>query len=510
VAPGEFDAESFAEPELEPGGGGLTDTVVRGVGLAGIGFVSAQALTLGFFLVLARLATPSDFGDYAAGTLLVNVGLLFTESGMLAALIHREDRIDEAASTATVATVVSGFFFSLLALAASPLVGLAFDSSRVGSIAAASSGLLLVRALLIVPQALLQRRFSFLRRMIVEPASVVVFGTVAVVCAINNLGPWSLVVGYYAAAVADVLMSWAFVNWRPRLGQVSFAMWRELAAYGRYVLAAHAVMLGGQQLPVLLIGRFSGSGPLGQFRYAERLSTTPLALVIQAGSYVLFPAFARITAERDRFRKAMMRSLRLMCTLSFPLVSLLIPLGVPAAVLLFGSVWREAGYATMILTAESIATTLNSFASEVLKADGHPEILTRVHIVLFACMAVAMLALLPLGFYGVCAGISIGSLVASIYPMWQVKRLNSLATGQLIRETIPPLAASLLMAGVLVPLQFLVVEAETHGTLVGLLLLIGLGLLGLVIFTAAMLVLQPGTIFEVRDLTQKMLRRRTA
>ena len=101
-----YDGASFGDPEIDPGG--LTDTVVRGVGLAGLGYVSAQALTLAFYLALARLATPKDFGQFAAGSMLVNIGLLFTESGMLAALIHREDRIDEAASTATVATALSG------------------------------------------------------------------------------------------------------------------------------------------------------------------------------------------------------------------------------------------------------------------------------------------------------------------------------------------------------------------------------------------------------------------
>ena len=152
----------MTEPEIEPTN--LSDTVVRGAGLAGAGYVLAQVFTLGFYLVLARIASPEDFGEFAAGSLLVSVGLLFTESGMLAALIHRPDRIDEAASTATVVTALSGLGLSLLALAAAPLVGLLFDSGRIGSIAAATSGLLLIRSLAVVPEALLQRQFSFLRR----------------------------------------------------------------------------------------------------------------------------------------------------------------------------------------------------------------------------------------------------------------------------------------------------------------------------------------------------------
>ncbi len=433
--------------------------------------------------------------------------MLFTESGMLAALIHREDRIDEAASTATVATAVSGLLFALLALAASPLIGLIFDSSKVGAIAAATSGLLFVRSLLIVPQALLQRRFSFLRRMVAEPFAVLVFGIVAVIATANGLGAWGLVIGYYASAVADVILSWALVRWRPRIRQMSFAIWRELVAYGRYVLAAHAVMLGGQQLPVLLIGRFSGTASLGQFRYAERLSTTPVSLVIQAGSYVLFPAFARITGDRDRFRGAMMRSLRLMCALSFPLVLLLVPLGVPAAVILFGPVWKEAGYATMTLTGEAAAGTLISFASEVLKADGHPEILTRVHIVLFSLSALAMVALLPLGLLGVTTGITLGGIGASLYALRRVRKLNGISVGHLAREILPPLIAALLMAAIMVAVEFLLVEAAERGTVVGLCLMLGEAIVGLAIYAVAMLALAPRTIAELGGLIAKMLRR---
>jgi O-antigen/teichoic acid export membrane protein len=116
------------EQQQEPSN--LTQTVVRGVGLAGSGYVLAQALTLGFYVVLARLATPSDFGDFAAGTLIVSVGYLFAESGMMAALIHRPDRLEEAANTATISTAVAGVLLGLGGLAVSPLIGLLFDSSR--------------------------------------------------------------------------------------------------------------------------------------------------------------------------------------------------------------------------------------------------------------------------------------------------------------------------------------------------------------------------------------------
>ena len=148
------------DPDPEVISDDLTGTVLRGAGLSGIGHMLAQLFTLGFFLALARLLTPEDFGEFAAAAIVINAGLLFIESGMLAALIARRDRIEEAASTAVFSTALGGVAFSLVALAASPLIGMFFDSDRVAALAAAVAGLLLLRSLQVVPEALLQRRFS--------------------------------------------------------------------------------------------------------------------------------------------------------------------------------------------------------------------------------------------------------------------------------------------------------------------------------------------------------------
>ena len=137
---------------------GLTRTVVRGAGIAGLGFASTLALNFGFYLVLARLATPDDFGVLAAGSLFVGLGMVFAESGMLAAVIQRRDRVEEAANTAFVSTVLGGVALTLLALALAPLIGVVFDSHRIGEVAAALSGWLFLNLAAVVPNALLQRR----------------------------------------------------------------------------------------------------------------------------------------------------------------------------------------------------------------------------------------------------------------------------------------------------------------------------------------------------------------
>jgi PST family polysaccharide transporter len=459
--------------------------------MAAGGYALAQGLNLAFYLVLARLIAPADFGAFAAATVLLGFLGLITDSGITSALIHRKDRMEEALSTATVSTFVGGALLSLAALAVAPVIGFFFDSSRIEGLAAAMSGIVLLRTVVSVPSAILQRSFSFRRRMIVEPAQVIAFGAISVTCAATGMGAWALVAGQYGGAVADVLLSWLLVSFRPRLRQVSFAMWRELASYGRHILFATVILRAGETSDTVIVGKILGEGPLGQFRYAVRLATTPFQLLLAAAAYVLFPAFARISTERDRFHGAFLRSLRWMSVLGFPSGMILVPLGVPLAVLLFGPVWRDAGYAAMGMGLFTGASSLSSVASEALKADGRPDRLTSMHTATAVVTVLSMLALVPLGLSAVAIGLSAGAAVGGTIGMVYVVRLIAVSRRDVVREIWPPLIAALTMAAVMTPVEFLVVKAADQGIAVGLLLVLAEGAAAALVYLVVLGVLAP-------------------
>ncbi len=484
------DSPSGAEP---PGPSGLGGVVVRGASLAAGGYAFAQGLNLVVYLVLARLLSPADFGVYAAATVLLGFVTLVTESGMGSALIHRSDRMEEALSTAAVWTVIAGGVLSVGALATAPLIGFFFNSSEIAVVAAAMSGIVLLQTVTSVPAAILQRSFSFLRRLIVEPAQVVVFGAIAIFGAAKGWGPWALVAGQYGGALVDVVLSWALVSFRPKLALVSKAMWRELAGYGRHIFVATMILRGGETSDAVIVGRFLGEGSLGQFRYAARLAMTPFQLLLATAAYVLFPAFARIAEDRDRFHAAFLRSLRWMSAIGFPSGLILVPLGVPLAVLVFGDVWREAGYAAMGMGLYTGASSLSSLASEALKADGRPDRLTRMHTVTALITVAAMLAGVPLGLSAVAIGLSVGAAAGGVLGLIYVVRIVSVNGRAIIAEVWPPLAAALVMAATMTPVEFLLVRAAERGTAIGLLLLAGEAAAAAAIYLGVLAILAPAT-----------------
>ncbi|HEY5052020.1 MAG TPA: polysaccharide biosynthesis C-terminal domain-containing protein, partial [Solirubrobacterales bacterium] len=224
--------------------------------------------------------------------------------------------------------------------------------------------------------------------------------------------------------------------------------------------------------------------------------------------YVLFPALARITTDRDRLRAACRRSIRAMSMIGFPTALILVPLGVPAAVIAFGEVWKSAGYAAMALAGIAATGTMISFASEVLKADGRPDRLTAVRGVSLIASIVFMIALLPFDLIGVCAGLTIGATIGAGYALVIVGRQLEIDPWALAREVLPSATAAIVMAAVLTPVEFLLVQASSHGTILGLLLLALEALLGAGIYLLALRLASRSQSAELMTLVRRLILRR--
>jgi len=483
---------------------GLARIVIRGASLSAGGLVVSQGMNFAFYLILARLATPEDFGVMAAALLVVGTAILFAESGLVSALIQREDGVEEAANTALVATLLAGVGLAGVSLAVSPLVGAFFESREVTLAAAAMSGFLVIRAATLVPDGLMRRRFAFARRLVVEPGAVIAFGIVAITLCAHGYGFWGLVIGQYASVLAQLVLTWALARWRPRLGLASFSMWCEMAGFGRHLILADAVQRVASELPTALVGRYVGTGALGQYRYGFRFASQPFAVLLNTASFVLFPALSRITRDPPRFRAAFVRSLRWVSVMAFPAGFVFLPIGEPLLVVLLGEEWRAAGLALMAMFAYTTARCFDSLATEAIIAWGEPRVVARMHLIGLALSAVLMISLLPLGLVGVAAGLSLAAVGVALYAMVAVCRRIEILLSQAITEVWPPALAATAMAGTMLALESRVLDADAHGVVEGVLLLSLEVAVGAVVYFAVLALLRPATIRELLGGTKRL------
>ena len=486
-------------------GGRLTTTVIRGAGISTAGYFLTLTITLASYIALARLAGPEVFGAFAAAWIVVGVSAFLTESGMSSALIQRADRLEEAAATAVLSTLATGAGLGLLALALSPVVGLYFGSREIALLSAGLSGVLLVNAATVVPDALMLRRFSFLRRVVIDPINAAAYGIAGVVALSLGMGAWGLVIATYAAGVIRVSAVWISNRWLPQFRKASFAMWRELANYARHVALSEFLREINGIATTALVGRFLGIGTLGAYRFGWRMAEQAGAPVAASAS-VLFPAFARIAHDRRRLQDAFLESARLLAAVIFPVSFALLPLGEQIGVTLLGEPWREAGRVLAALAGVTLGFALAAPAGELFKAANRPDLLPRVMFIRTLGSLGLLIAFLPLGARGVAAGASIAFLLAAIYAWRNVAKILALPLQALARVLVAPAVASFGMAGVLALFVAQVASTEGRSTAVRVGWLAAELILGAIIYGALLFKLSPATVAAAREVLRRSLR----
>jgi len=485
----------------------MSHVVVQGGGLAGLSLLVSQALAFANFVVLARLAPPATFGAYAAASILVGVGGLFVDSGINAAIVHRQDRLREAASTGFAANIVGAAGLAVLAAALGPVVGLFFDSREIGIAAAVMAGTLPLTAAAIVPGALLQRQFSY-RRLLFEPLTVVAYTISSISLLAAGTGIWGLIIATYIATATRTIGYFLLSRWRPRLRLVSFEMWRSLARYGRHVLLSELYRQLGFVATTAIVGRALGVTPLGNFRLASQLVNQASAPAIYGSAYVLFPALARISHDEKRFQLSLLRSLRLLTLIVFPISFLFIPIGEPLAVVVFGETWRDAGPIMMALSGLGAAVALQSIASEVFKAHGRPQILPTLNGLAVLTSVAFMAALLPLGAVGIGLGLSFGALVTAVYALWKLAQVTSLPLSSILLQLRPALVGTVVMTfGVLI-LERFVVHADRAGGIASAAALVLEILVAGGLYLLTIRIVAPTSLRELKDAGKLVVARR--
>lgn len=471
--------------------GGLARMVKRGMAMAASGVVVVQVVSITQTLIVGRLLGPEQVGVYTAGAVLVGFVLMMTEGTMAHALIQREHDVEDAANTALIATAVNGLLLALATLAASPVIGWIFHSHEAGLIAAASSGVMLLHAFSVVPDALMQRAFQFKRRMFVDPAVSIAFAGTAIVFALLGYGAWAMVIGSYASMTVWVVLSWSMARWRPFRGRFSWQIYREMARFGLPVAIDGLADRLRESAEQMLVGRALGAASLGQFRYAFRIGMIPTAMVIRCCGYVLFPTFSRIAGDAVRFREAFLRALGWLWFAALPIAVIMAVAGEPIVVLLLGQEWRGAGNATEAMAGIGLGSALCSVAADVIKASGRSSLLIWTAALQLVVGLPVILLSLPYGLVGVGAAISFTQIVTGFAIVFVAGSVVKATLRELASCLLAPLAAALAALGVALSVEQLVFHSDQMSLLPGLASIVVVILVVTVVYLGTLRILSP-------------------
>ncbi|HKI92681.1 MAG TPA: oligosaccharide flippase family protein [Gaiellaceae bacterium] len=429
----------------------LGDHIARSARWVTASTLMVSATTWLAVVALSRLLEKREFGLAALAMLAVAVFQLFQDSGLRAALIQRREGIHAAADAAALYAPLAGVALAALCVAGSPLAARFFHQHDVEPLMRGLAGVFVLRSLAIVPGALIQRELLFTRQATISMVSSVLYLASAIGLALAGAGAWAVIGGQLVVAAWVAAASWVASPYRPNPRRASLRELRLLLRYGRHIVAGNVAGFVNSNTDPAGVGRLYGPVSLGAYNIGFQTGRQAVTIVTGIANVLVFPAYARVQGDLDRFRNAYLRSLRFICTISPPIgVGLAAVSGVlvPAV---YGSKWNGTGAVgvLVVISFYGIFLSVAATTGEVFKASGRPDLFFKMGVFQIGLLFALIGALYRFGLVGFAGARAGATLVMSIVALVAAGRILALPLVAWLHAIREPFVAALVMgAGV--------------------------------------------------------------
>lgn len=435
-----------------------------------------RSLGLVSTVILARLLVPEDFGLVAMAMILIGALQLLIAFSFDVPLIQNPNAGREQFDTAWTLNVL---FAGICGIVLASLAGVAarfYTEPRLElviymlALGFAAQGFSNIGPVIFRREMRFDREFKFLlgKRM----AGLLV--TIPLAFWMRNY--WALVIGQLVGTFVSVALSYFVSDYRPRF---SLKAKVELFHSSKWLMMNNILQFLNGRAAELVIGRLGGAGTLGIYTIASEISTLPTTELVAPINRAAFPGYARVATDIAALRSSFLNVISMIALFALPAgigIASVADLMVPA---ILGWKWVPAILLIQILAIFGVIQALQTNISYIYLATGHLAYVTVVGAIQF----VILLALLVPGilYWGAtgaaCAFLGSVVLMTPVNQYLIARQLQLSATA-FAASLVRPLAASMIMAAVVVGLKSLfVLKEETGPYLVALLVCVSAGVM---------------------------------
>ena len=442
--PSDLPAEEVtASPPASAGGEG--GTLLRGGSWLAAGQLLRNVLQIVVIVILAKLLSPADYGLATLAFIVIGFGYIFTELGLTAAVVQKQDLTEDDLRAAFWLNAGAGLVVTAVVATAAPSIAAVYDEPRLLPLLLVSS-LTFTVSLGIVHTALLERAGRFRTLTVIDLACTVFGWTVTVVAAASGLGALSLVLGPLLQAVLSSVVLWCTVRWLPR-GRGSRMAYAHVWRFGRALSGYTVVNFLSFNADSIVVSRVAGTSELGLYNRAYNLTRMPADQAFWILDRLLLPTFSRLQTDRARLQAAVLRSVGFSCLLLFPALFGMAVLAEPIVGGVLGDKWLGMVPLLQLLAIASAPQVAVSVMRTVFTAAGATGKLFRYGLVQNAVTVAAILVGARWGPIGVAAALALRAWLGLPWLMAAPMRLLDLTWSAAVAPMVRVLTATLVMSG---------------------------------------------------------------
>lgn len=347
----------------------LKKKTVSGMFWAAIQKFGVTGMSFGTNIILARLLTPADFGIIGMLAIFVAVSATFVDGGFGSALIQKKNPTQADYSTILyLNTAISIVLYAILYISA-PYIAIFYNMGILCSVLRVMGLTLIINALSYVQAVKLRKDMKFKKLSYIYLTASLISFISSIFFAYNGYGVWALVwMNIINCAIATLLL-WIVGNWRPSLN-FSKESSKTLFGFGSFLLLSNLINTFCNNIQGLIIGKLFSASDMGYYSQAKKLNDLPATSISSIIDSVSYPVMAAKQDNMIEFVSVVSKFIRIIATITFPIMTLLIILGQPLITFLYSDKWIDAVPYFQILCVGGLAICLQNINYNAVAALG--------------------------------------------------------------------------------------------------------------------------------------------
>jgi lipopolysaccharide exporter len=349
---------------------------------------SERGLGLLSTLILVRLLAPADFGVVAMAMSFVALLELLAAFGFDVALIRNQGTERKDYDTAWTLNVLLGLGVATLMLALSQPLSTFYREPALATVIALLAVGSAVQGFENIGVVAFRKDLEFARefRYLVAKKIVSFAITVPLAFALRNF--WALVFGIVAGRCASVALSYWVHPYRPRF---SLAARGDLLHFSKWLLVNNALNFLRERASDFVIGRAGGARSLGIFNVSYEIANLPTTELVMPINRAVFPAYARIAADRDALRLSFAAVIGVIALFAVPAGTGIAAVAESLTWVVLGAKWMDGVPAIEMLAFFGVTIALQTNSYSIYLALGKPQLQACVSLVFLAVLIPGLL-----------------------------------------------------------------------------------------------------------------------
>ena len=404
----------------------------------------AQIVSFIVSVILARILSPSVYGEISLVIILANILQVFVDSGFGNALIQKKDADSIDFSTVFYFNLVSCIILYLFLFSFAPTIASFYDIPSLTSPIRVVGLIIIISGIKNIQQAYVSRHMLFKKFFFSTLIGTIIAATIAIVMAYQGYGIWSLVELYVVNPLIDTIILWMTVKWRPR-ELFSFSRLKILFSFGWKILVTSILTELFNDLRALVIGKVYTTEDLAYYNNGNKIPQLFTNNIDSTIRSVLFPALSSEQDNKELLKAHMLKSIKVANYIMLPIL-----LGMAASanqiiLVIWTEKWIQSVPYFQIMCIVLAMNSIQATNQQAILAQGHSDSVLIVECLIKCVGVISLLLSVKWGVMAIALSTLFTAVIALFINLWPNRSLLNCSIKKQIWNITPEIGLSVVM-----------------------------------------------------------------